>query len=119
MWEFYPIFGKKKPGKSGTFCIYVGGYHWTKRNTEVGFQRQKEEVRCPAKDLMKLLFNHYTNVGVYMENVRRTCFFFQYSMKKGNDFHVCAYVRSAFLPSMLRLFVCRTYFSEDLIIVDY
>ena len=69
MWK-----AKKKPGKSGTFCIYVGGYHWTKRNTEVGFQRQKEEVRCPPKDLMKLLFNPNKNVGVYVENMRKTIF---------------------------------------------
>ena len=74
MWEFYPIFGRKRPGKSGTFCIYVGGYHWTKRNTEVGFQRQKEQVRCPPKDQMKLLFNPNKNVGVYVENMRKTIF---------------------------------------------
>ena len=45
---------------------------WTKRNTEVGFQRQKEEVRCPPKDLMKILFNPNKNVDVYVENMRKT-----------------------------------------------
>ena len=119
MCEIYPIFGKKKPGKSGTFWIFVGGYHWTKRNTEVGFQRQKEEVRCPPKDLMKLLFNPYKNVGVYVENVHRTFFFFQYSVKKGNDFQMCTFVRSAFLRLTLRLFVCRKDVLQNLIILDH
>ena len=119
MWEFHPILGKEKPRRPGTICIYVEGWDWTETNTAVGFQRQKEGVGYLPKDLMKLLFNPYKNVGVYVENVHRTFFFFQYSMKKGNDFQMCAYVRSAFMRSMLRLFVCRTYFSEYLIIMDY
>ena len=76
------------------------------KNTVVGFQRQKEEVRSPPKYSMKFLFNPYKNVGVYVENVRKTIFPIV-NEKKGNDFQMCAFVRSAFLPLTLRLFVCR------------
>ena len=53
--------------------------HWTKRNTAVGFQNQKEEVRSPPKDSMKLLFNPNKNIVVYVENMCNTI----YMKKKG------------------------------------
>ena len=118
MWEFHPIFGKKKPGKSGTFCIYVGGWHWTEKNTAVGFQRQKEEVGSPPKDLMKLLFNPYKIVGVYVENVCKTIFPIA-DEKKGKDFQMHAFVRSGCVHLMLRMFVWRIYFFQNFIMLDH
>ena len=46
------------------------------------FKDRRREIESLPKDLMKLLFNPYKNVGVYVENVHRTFFLFQYSMKK-------------------------------------
>ena len=43
-----------------------------KLRTVAGFHRQKEEIRSPPKDSMKLLFNPDKNVGVYVENVWKT-----------------------------------------------
>ena len=72
-----------------------------KKNTAVGFQRQKEEVGSPPKDLMKLLFNPYKNVGVYAENVWKTIFPIANEKKEGFsnacfcEVRVCAFVAQA------------------------
>ena len=72
MLEFYPIFGKKKLKKICHFLHFCWRITLDGKNTVVGFQRQKEEVRSPPKYSMKFLFNPYKNVGVYVENVNRT-----------------------------------------------
>ena len=53
---------------------------------------------------MKLLFNPYKNVGVYVENVWNTIFTIA-NEKKGKDFQMRAFVMSGCVPLTLRLFV--------------
>ena len=72
--------------------------------TAAGFHRQNDEVRYLPKDSMKLLFNPYKNVGVYVENVWNTIFPIA-NEKKGKDFQMHAFARSGCVPLMLRLFV--------------
>ena len=57
-------------------------------------------------------------LGVYVENEFKTIFPIV-NEKRGKDFHMCAFVRSAFLPLTLRLFVFRIDFFQDLIILDH
>ena len=74
MWEFHPIFGKKSQKNLSISAFMLEDNIGREKNAAVGFQRQKEEVGSPPKDLMKLLFNPYKNVGVYLENVCKTFF---------------------------------------------
>ena len=65
--------------------------------TAAGFHRQKEEVRSPPKDSMKLLFNPYQMFGVDVEKVWKTSI--PKANKKGKGFQMRAVVRSGCVPS--------------------
>ena len=53
MWELYPILGKKKTGKFGTFCIYFGGQYWLNKLNWLDFKNIKRKYRF----LQKILLN--------------------------------------------------------------